>query len=134
MNQYIYEQYNCSIFFLGENDAQEFCSNNITLMVIKKLKNALLQNEYMGCQDYPLCNNVMYNVLNPPSQKYDYYKNTVSKQTISFKNFIVESIEDSYDYSFISIFSEIGGSIGILVGMSCMTIVEFLMEMYKKFC
>ena len=134
MNQYINEQYNCSILFLGENDAQEFCSNNITLMVIKKLKNALLQNEYMGCKDYPLCNNVMYNVLNPPPQKYDYYKNTVSKQTISFKNFIVESIEDSYDYSFISIFSEIGGSIGILVGMSCMTIIEFLMEMYKKFC
>ena len=132
INKNIGEQYNCSILFLGKNDAQDFCSNNITLMVIKKLKNAILQKEYMGCKDYPLCNNVIYNVLNPPSPKSYNYKNSVSFQTISFQNFIVESIEDSYDYSFIRVFSEIGGSIGILVGMSCMTIVEFMIEIYMK--
>ena len=132
INQDIGKKYNCSLLFLGKNGAQEFCSNKISLMVIKTLKNALQLKEYEGCQDYPLCDTVIYNVLNPPFTKALWAKTRITAQQISFKNFIVESIEDSYDYNFISIFSEIGGSIGILVGMSCMTIVEFSMEMYKK--
>ena len=44
----------------------------------------------------------------------------------------VEVIEDQYDNTFISIFSDIGGSIGVLVGMSCMTIVEGLLMLHKK--
>ena len=44
----------------------------------------------------------------------------------------VEVIEDNYDYTFISIFSEIGGSIGVLIGMSCMTIVDGLLMIHKK--
>ena len=41
-------------------------------------------------------------------------------------------IEDSYNYSFLSIFSEIGGAVGIMVGMSCMTIIEYLLMLHKK--
>ena len=52
--------------------------------------------------------------------------------SISYENYNVEYLEDSYVYGFISIFSEIGGSIGILIGLSCMTIVDFLIEVYKK--
>ena len=52
--------------------------------------------------------------------------------TINFENTMVEVIKDSYDYDFISIFSEIGGSIGVLIGMSCMTIVEFGLMLHEK--
>ena len=44
----------------------------------------------------------------------------------------VEVIEDNYDDTFISIFSDIGGSIGVLIGMSCMTIVDGLLMIHKK--
>ena len=51
---------------------------------------------------------------------------------IKYKSFNVEHLEDSYVYSFITIFSEVGGSIGILVGLSCMTVVDSLIEFYRK--
>ena len=44
----------------------------------------------------------------------------------------VEVIQDNYDDTFISIFSDIGGSIGVLIGMSCMTIVDGLLMIHKK--
>ena len=44
---------------------------------------------------------------------------------ISFKSYIIEEIKDSYYYDFTTILSEIGGSLGILVGVSCMTIFKF---------
>ena len=50
---------------------------------------------------------------------------------IELQSYIVESITDSYDYDFISIFSEIGGSLGILVGLSIMTLVEFFIDLKK---
>ena len=45
---------------------------------------------------------------------------------------MVEVIEDSYDYNPVSIFSEIGGSIGVLTGISCMSIVELLIAFHRK--
>ena len=51
---------------------------------------------------------------------------------VTFENNLVQVIEDSYNYSFLSIFSEIGGAVGIMVGMSCMTIIEYLLMLHKK--
>ena len=108
---------------------------------IKEIKTALEQEQYGGCTDQKLCNNIIYELVNPEDltlhgKKLQFtgaaepYTKRITKTTIhlSFDGFIVQVIEDSYDYTFISIFSEIGGSIGVLVGMSCMTIVEFLLD------
>ena len=56
----------------------------------------------------------------------------VAKVFVTFENTMVENIMDSYDYTSISIFSEIGGSVGVLTGISCITIVEFLLGIQKK--
>ena len=74
--------------------------------------------------------------VHPNSRKYEFDPDNFFEGEahikISFKNTMVQVIEDSYDYNFISIFSEIGGSIGILTGISCMSVVEFLLWFHKK--
>ena len=135
------DQYNCSLLFLIKNTTLDQCSNDITLKGIKDLKTALEQEQFGDCTDQKLCNNIFYELVNPEDltlhgKKFQlggkttpYLERiTTTRIHLSFDGFIVEVIEDSYDYTFISIFSEIGGSIGILIGMSCMTIVEFLLD------
>ena len=51
---------------------------------------------------------------------------------ITFQNSLVKVIEDHYKHSFISIFSEIGGSLGVMIGMSCMTLVEYVLTLHRK--
>ena len=90
------------------------------------------EEKYQNCENIKPCNNVEY-ILTP---EYEYDPDNFSEGEahikISFKNTMVQVIEDSYDYNFISIFSEIGGSIGILTGISCMSVVEFLLWLHKK--
>ena len=129
------------MLFLIKNTTLDQCSNDITLKGIKDLKKALEQEQFGDCTDQKLCNNIFYELVNPEDltlhgKKFQlggkttpYLERiTTTRIHLSFDGFIVEVIEDSYDYTFISIFSEIGGSIGILIGMSCMTIVEFLLD------
>ena len=51
---------------------------------------------------------------------------------LTFENDLVQVIEDQYVYSIMGIISEIGGALGILVGMSVMTIVEYFLMLQKK--
>ena len=86
INDNIRKHYNCSISFLGENGASEFCSNELTVTVIKTFKKALLKKHYVNCQDLPLCNTVIYDILNPPPNTAVKMYTTVTLQEISFKN------------------------------------------------
>ena len=47
---------------------------------------------------------------------------------IRFKDFIVEEIVDSYVYNYNIIFSEIGGALGVLVGFSGMTLIDYFIN------
>ena len=129
------------LFFI-KNTTLDQCSNDITLKGIKDLKTALEQEQFGDCTDQKLCNNIFYELVNPEDLTLHGKKFQLGPQNkritktaihLSFDGFIVQVIEDSYDYTFISIFSEIGGSIGILIGMSCMTIVEFLLDAKNYF-
>ena len=132
VNENIQKMYGCIIPFLGNIDVLEVCSNNITLTIIKELKHVLQLKQYKNCIDNQPCNSVVYTILNPPSGSQK-FTTGISEITIKFKNFIVEYFEDSYDYNLFSIFSEIGGSIGILLGMSFMTVIEVLIELHQNF-
>ena len=101
---------------------------------------ALTKKEYKNCRDDKPCNIVNFHLSNAENAHYrdedpDIVPGFV-KVSFYFENYIVKEITDSYDYNFISIFSEIGGSLGILVGMSIMTIVEclanFFLKMYRR--
>ena len=122
------QDHHCYISFLGNKNGElNHCPNNVSLSMIKEIKNALKKKQYKTCLDKKPCNAVdftfSYDQFSPQSL------NPYTTLSFYFKDFIVEEVKDSYVYSFISIFSEIGGSLGILVGLSCMTIVEFIMDM-----
>ena len=65
-------------------------------------------------------------------EKSPWQLNGESIMYLSFENNLVQVIEDQYVYSIMGIISEIGGALGILVGMSVMTLVEYLLMLHKK--
>ena len=109
---------------------------------------ALMQRQYKTCKDEKPCNVVNFQLMNVENAIYksdaeheseaNHYQRLQAEGYfprsedgfvnvgIHFNDFIVEEIIDSYVDNFITIFSEIGGALGILVGLSCMTVVEFL--------
>ena len=118
-------EHNCSLAFLSNPEGFPHCSGNVTLAKIKDIKMALSMKEFKSCIDDKPCNVVNFEIANPESAIRASFGNFVNVK-IYFKDFIVMDITDSYVYNFISIFSEVGGSLGVLIGLSCMTIVEFL--------
>ena len=69
--------------------------------------------------------------MNPEKKDLPSYE-TSSRLYVSFESTMVEVIEDAYDYGPVSIFSEIGGAIGVLTGISCISLVELLIAFHKK--
>ena len=133
MNKDLKNIYNCFLPFLPKNGAKTVCSNNVSLAIIKFLSQKLHEDEYGHCKNIKPCNSVVYSLVNPTSNPGPPGKTlTVAKIALTFENTMVEVIQDSYDYTFISIFSEIGGSIGIMIGISCMTIIEFFLMVHKR--
>ena len=145
--------YACTLLFLPKKvNNYKICTRNITLQMVKKIKSALNQEKYENhCKHQKLCNTVNYELVNPRNIPNDdeeeddekssmnatttprmqrSHEKTVSIQIV-YESVIVEVIKDSYTYTFINIFSEVGGALGILAGLSCMTIIEFLTNIFK---
>ena len=127
----ILEDHECSLPFLHQDKKLQQCSNDLTLKFIKEIKSALQTKEYESCLDIKSCDTITFSQSNAYSFN---YKNPYTQMQFSFKEFIVEEILDSYVYSFITIFSEIGGALGVLIGLSCMTIIDFFITVYKSCC
>lgn len=125
--------FNCSISFLGQNNMANLapCSNQVTLDTIKEIKIALNQNKYGECQDVKPCNHVEYIADKVSTHPYRTVRWTEIR--ILFKNFIVEEIVDSYVYNYNIIFSEVGGALGVLVGFSGMTLIDYFISTVNFF-
>ena len=107
------------------------CGRNVTIETINKLFKAIKNSDYKDCHNVQPCKSVIYTLSNPETKDLP-PRFTDAKVFVTFENTMVENIMDSYDYTSISIFSEIGGSVGVLTGISCITIVEFLLGIQKK--
>merc|ERR1712150_389413 len=67
IDQITQTDYTCTLLFLvpkNENNV-EYCSKNITLQMIKKIKSALNQEKYENCKRQKLCNAVKFELVNP---------------------------------------------------------------------
>ena len=107
------------------------CGRNVTIGIIKKLFKVIKSSGYKDCHNIQPCKSVVYTLSNPETKDLP-PRFTDAKVFVTFENTMVENIVDSYDYTSISIFSEIGGSVGVLTGISCITIVEFFLAIQKK--
>ena len=57
----------------------------------------------------------------------------VANVELSFNDMMVELVTDNYSYTFQSLFGELGGVVGMLLGYSAMSILEDLLNLSKKF-
>ena len=136
INYGVIQEYNCSLGFFPNDQALPYCSDGLILLKIKEMKMALYQKEYKNCIDDKSCNVVHFHLTNPENAYYvpkDYDFSNYVEVRIQFEDFIVEEITDTYVYNFISIFSEIGGALGISVGLSIMSIFQLLANLDMHF-
>ena len=98
---------------------------------MSNISNAILSTHFKDCHDVQPCQTVTYSLMNPEKKKLAPYE-TTARVYLTFESTMVEVFEDSYDYNPVSIFSEIVGSIGVLTGVSCMSIVELLIAFHRK--
>ena len=132
IGQEVIKEHECSLPFLpGYDTIRRMCGRNVTIEIIKKLFKAIKSSDYKDCHNVQPCKSVVYTLSNPETKDLP-PRFTDAKVFVTFENTMVENIMDSYDYTSISIFSEIGGSVGVLTGISCITIVEFLLGIQKK--
>ena len=128
----VIQDHGCSLPFLpGFDKNVEICGRNLTIEIITELFEATQSSDYKDCHDIQPCSSVVYSLTNPVTQNLPSFE-TSAKVYLTFESTMVKSIIDSYDYNSITIFSEIGGSVGVLTGISCMTIVELCLKFHKK--
>ena len=132
IGQEVETKYGCSLpLFRQFKRVGKVCDREISIEIMSNISNAILSTHFKDCHDVQPCQTVTYSLMNPEKKKLAPGEAT-AKVYLSFESTMVEVIEDSYDYNPVSIFSEIGGSIGVLTGISCMSIVEFLIAFHRK--
>ena len=126
------QDYGCSLPFLpGYDKVRKICGKEVTIATITKIFEAIQSSDYKDCHDVQPCKSVVYSLSNPELKELG-PKYQDAKVFITFESTMVENIVDSYDYNSISIFSEIGGSVGVLTGISCITFVELFLRIIRK--
>ena len=126
------QDYGCSLPFLpGYDKVRKMCGREVTIATITKIFDATQSSNYKDCHNVQPCKSVVYSFSNPEFKELP-PRFTDAKVYVTFESTMVENIVDSYDYNSISIFSEIGGSVGVLTGISCITVVELFLRIIKK--
>ena len=96
----------------------EICPNEVILDTIKTLNyHVTTQESFKDCQDLKPCQEIVYEIV-------DKFEIHDSQITIHFPNQLVEVITDSYSYTGLSLFAELGGVIGMLLGFSVFGLLD----------
>ena len=122
----------CYIPFLNHDENKSICSNKIILEAISILEHHIITRKlFENCQDLKPCHEVVYDIVD--------YANSESKHfvfndglMIYFPNQLVEVITDSYSYTGLSLFAELGGVIGMLLGFSVFGLLDTLINKVQK--
>ena len=130
--------YNCSIPFIDKNSKFQTCSREVVLNVSRTIKNFVSRqnhdenkDKFGECEFGKPCTDMIYSIADK-----DQLPNNNSKLeaqiTIKYENMLVEIIRDSYSYPFISLFAEVGGVLGMLLGLSIYGIFESCFSQLKR--
>ena len=82
--------------------------------------------DYKGCTNLKPCQDIVYTVAEKLFQK-------PGGIEIQFQNKLVEVLTDSYSYSTLSLFAELGGVIGMLLGLSVIGSIEKLINGLQQY-
>ena len=125
----IKDKFNCSIPFFEKNSKTKVCSNKIILDIIKIIQFQVINsNGTYGPYIFGKpCQDMIYSITNRNIA----YDKSHLETYIKYENSLIEIIEDAYSYPFISIFAELGGVLGMLLGLSFSGIFEIIIERLK---
>ena len=138
MKEEIKMMYKCKIPWFEQewNENITECSNKHTFSGIKKL----LELKTKSCNTNSLCHQTKYSIEMDPSFPRLYlekYNNSFMPNSfaLSYSNHIVENINITPSYNFQSLIGEVGGTLGLFLGLSLLGILEYLplKPKWKKF-
>ena len=120
-------QHKCYISFLSYHKNLKECSNPVTMEAVKTWNYHIATFEdYETCQYFKPCNDIIYSVSEFPGSG-----GRERSITIQFESKIVEIIKDSYTYTFLNLFAELGGVVGMLLGLSLFGILDSIVSYFS---
>ena len=127
----ILEKFKCRLIRMNEIDfgnEYPFCDKNET--IIESWLNEMRFLEANDCKIIPRCTMSMYETSYEPTLK----KTGVDRSFISIQlaSSYVQSIKDSYSYDLQSFVGEVGGTMGLLLGLSFLSVFDLFDLLLKK--
>ena len=84
-----------------------------------------------GCPQMPRCKRSVYKLAIKPNQYLD-RSSTGSALKIQLESPNVQTIEDSIAYDLQSLIGEVGGTLGLFLGLSTMSFIDFILFTLSK--
>ena len=109
-------------YFVPYCSGKEHEENDFPLMI--KSWEVLLNNATLDCPPQPKCKKSIYEVSFEPFQ--ERHGTSKSKLKIQLASSKVVFIEDSHDYDLQSLIGEVGGTLGLLLGLSFFSLFELI--------
>ena len=121
-------KYNCYIPILSYDQNTEVCTNKIILQTIKTwIYHLESKSDYKDCKDLKPCEEIMYKIADKQKNDNDW------KLNIYFSNKLVTFVTDSYIYTIRSLFADLGGVIGMLLGLSVFGLFETVLDKIQQY-
>ena len=132
INQYYMENFNCSIIFIrdGLNMSEDSGYCNISLHVhFQTHFDQMYKDNLVDCPSTQSCTHIDYKVHVSKNME----SNIASQIGIMFYKPVVEYHIEEISYDFQSLIGEVGGTMGLTVGLSFLSIIEWIIDLFKKY-
>ena len=134
--RYIYKEYikrfNCSIIFIKDGLNIEFDGDHCNASVHKHFQEnygKMYQDNLQYCRSTQGCTHINYFISGSLS---DINEDSPGKIRIIFHKAIVEYFIEELSYDLQSLIGEVGGTMGLTIGLSFLSIFEWILDQAKK--
>ena len=132
INQYYLDNFNCTIIFIKDglnmSSNSEYC--NISLHVhFQKHYDQMYNDNLVDCPSAQSCTHIDYRLHVAKNMKIV----GTSIIGIMFYKPVVEYHIEEISYDFQSLIGEVGGTMGLTVGLSFLSIFEWILDLFKKY-
>ena len=135
INQYYMDNFNCSIIFIRDglnmSSDSNYCNASIHVHFQKNFVQ-MYKDNLNDCPSYQGCTHINYKLTVTRGMRLA----SNAKPTeigINFYKPIVEYHIEEISYDFQSLVGEVGGTMGLTVGLSFLSIFEWILDHFKKY-
>lgn len=133
INQYYMDNFNCTILFIkdGLNMSSGYDYCNISLHVhFYKHFDEMFNDNLVFCPSIRSCTHIDYMLSVSSNIKTPGNPSVIG---IEFYKPVVEYYIEEISYDFQSLIGEVGGTMGLTVGLSFLSIFEWILDIFKKY-